>query len=182
MASVVNAYIALGANIGDRLANLRRAVDLLRSADVPPTPIIPVPITSVIEVQRLSPLYESAPVGVTDQAAFLNAVLLAQTDLEPIALLDALQAIEHTIGRRPGRRWGPRPIDLDILTYDDQRIDTERLTVPHPRLTERGFVLQPLADLDPDRVLPGQTQSVRDLLADIDTSDLVLVSGPTWAG
>ena len=167
---MANVYIALGANIGDRLANLRRAVHLLRSGDTPTT-----------SVQRLSPLYESAPVGVTDQPAFLNAVLLAETDLDPTALLDALQAIEHTIGRRPGRRWGPRPIDLDILTYDNQRIDTDRLTVPHPRLTERGFVLRPLADLAPDHVLPGQTQSVRDLLAAIDTSDLVSVSGSTWA-
>ncbi len=173
---MANVYIALGANIGDRLANLRRAVSLLRAADAPATPI-----PSAIKVLRLSPLYESAPVGVTDQPPFLNAVLLAQTDLHPIALLDALQAIEHTIGRRSGPRWGPRPIDLDILTYDDQRIDTERLTVPPPRLTERGFVLQPLADLDPDYVLPGQTHPVRELLADIDTSDLVTVSAPTWA-
>jgi 2-amino-4-hydroxy-6-hydroxymethyldihydropteridine diphosphokinase len=173
---VASVYIALGANIGDRLANLRRAIDLIGASDASTAPI-----TSTIKILRLSPLYESAPVGVTDQPAFLNAVLLAQTDLESLPLLDALQAIEHTIGRRPGRRWGPRPIDLDILTYDDQRIDTERLTVPHPRLTERGFVLQPLADLDPGLILSGQEKPVSDLLAGIDTSDLVVVNGPTWA-
>ena len=159
--------IALGANIGDRHANLRFGL-----AELPPS----------VRVTRLSSLYESAPVGVTDQSAFLNAVCLAQTALEPLALLDRLKAIEQAAGRRPGSRWGPRPLDLDILFFGDRVIDCERLTVPHPRIQERGFVLRPLADLLPDRRLPGWPDDVRTALAAVDTSDLVRVSGPDWGG
>ena len=158
--------IALGANLGDRCANLRRGLALLA------------PDVTVLAV---SPLYESAPVGVTAQPAFFNAVCLVATDLEPLALLDRLQGIEREVGRRPGPRWGPRPLDLDILFYDDLRLESQRLTVPHPRLRERAFVLRPLADLRRDRVLPGWSDGLREALALVDTSDLRRVAGPEWA-
>ena len=165
MADWVEIGIALGANLGDRRANLRFGL-----AWLPPR----------VRVTKLSPLYESAPVGVTDQPAFQNAVCLAETGLEPLPLLDYLKEIEHAAGRRPGRRWGPRPLDLDILFFGDRVIELERLTVPHPRMRERGFVLRPLADLDPERRLPGWTEDVQTALAAIDTSDLVAVAGPEW--
>ena len=86
-----------------------------------------------VRLTAVSPLYESAPWGVTDQPAFLNAALLAETDLSPHALLDKLKAVEAEVGRRPGKRWGPRVVDLDILLYDDLQLDDDRLTIPHPR-------------------------------------------------
>ena len=165
MADWVEIGIALGANLGDRRANLRFGL-----AQLPPR----------VRVTQLSPLYESAPVGVTDQPLFQNAVCLAETGLEPLPLLDFLKEIEHAAGRRPGRRWGPRPLDLDILFFGDRVIESGRLAIPHPRIRERGFVLRPLADLDPDRCLPGWTEDVHTALVAIDTSDLVEIAGPEW--
>ena len=161
--------IALGGNMGDRRASLRRGVALLAPEVV---------------VQAVSALYESAPVGVTDQPSFLNAVVQAETDLAALTLLDKLQAVEYALGRRPGLRWGPRPLDLDLLAYGDEAITSERLTVPHPRIHERGFVLQPLADLVPERVLPGWPDCVRDALVVVQATaqpdDLIRLAGPEW--
>lgn len=157
--------IGIGGNLGDRRANLRRGVALLAPQ---------------IRVIAVSPLYESAPWGVTDQPAFLNAALLAETDLSPHALLDALKAIEAQVGRRPGKRWGPRVIDLDILLYDDRRIEDARLTVPHLRIAERNFVLRPLADLDPARLPPGWTRSVAEALAALGEDGLQRIEGAEW--
>ena len=157
--------IGIGGNLGDRRANLRRGVALLAPQ---------------IRVIAVSPLYESAPWGVTDQPAFLNAALLAETDLSPHALLDALKAIEAQVGRRPGKRWGPRVIDLDILLYDDRRIEDARLTVPHLRIAERNFVLRPLADLDPARLPPGWTRSVAEALAALGEDGLQRIKGAEW--
>ncbi len=166
VASPVEVAIALGGNLGDRHAHLRRGV-----AALPPA----------VLVRRLSPLYESAPWGVSDQPAFLNAVLLAETALAPLALLDCLKAIERAAGREQGPLWGPRPLDLDILLYGDAIIREERLTVPHPRMAERNFVLRPLADLDRDRVPPGWSHSVGQALAEIGREGLRRVAGPRWA-
>ena len=165
MVEVVEVGIALGANVGDRRANLRFAL-----AQLPP----------LVRVTRLSPLYESAPVGVTDQPEFLNAACLALTALEPLELLDHLKAIEQAAGRRPGRHWGPRPLDLDILFFGDCAVATNRLTIPHSRMRERGFVLRPLADLVFDLRLPGWPDDVAAALAAVDTSDLVQVAGAEW--
>ena len=164
------AYIGLGANVGDRLKNLRSAVSLIRST-----------ITSPKAACTFSPLYESLPIGVTDQPLFLNAVLLTKTDLKPFELLDALQLIEHEIGRRPGRRWGPRHIDLDLLLYGEIEMNTTRLILPHPRLSERAFVLGPLTDLDTELNIPGETFAVGELLTKIDASVITCVQGPNWA-
>ena len=129
---VTRVVIALGSNLGDRLANLRAGVAALEARE--------------IRVTARSSVWETAPVP-ADQPAFLNAVVAAETSLRANELLAALKEIEHALGRRPERHWGPRPIDLDILFYGDERIKTSELQVPHPRILERNFVLAPLADI-----------------------------------
>lgn len=127
--------IALGSNLGDRAGNLRAAVAALEEAH--------------LTVTSRSSIWETAPVP-ADQPAFLNAVVTAETWRSPSDLLDVLKEIEHRLGRRPERRWGPRPIDLDILFYGRERVDTPELNIPHASILERSFVLAPLAE-----VLPG---------------------------
>jgi len=138
----VSAYLALGSNLGDRLESLRRAVELL---DARPG----------IDVVRSSRVYETDPVG-PPQPAYLNAVVEVRTDLDPHALLKETQAVEHELGRVRAERWGTRTIDVDVLTFDEREIDEPELVVPHPRMHERGFVLVPLGELDPDPMLPGE--------------------------
>jgi 2-amino-4-hydroxy-6-hydroxymethyldihydropteridine diphosphokinase len=136
------AYLALGSNVGDRLASLRRAVELLDRTDG-------------IAVVGSSRVYETAPVGGPPQGDFLNAVVDVETSLSARDLLRACLAVEEAMGRKRTARWGPRTIDIDILTYGDAAIDEPGLTVPHPRMHERGFVLAPLLELDADPPLPG---------------------------
>lgn len=138
----VTAYLGLGANIGDRLGNLQRAVDLLGQVQG----------TTVV---RSSRVYETDPVGGPPQPPFLNAVLEIATELSPPELLSACGGVENALGRVRVVHWGPRPIDIDILTYDETTIDETDLQVPHPRMHERGFVLAPLAELAEDPPLPG---------------------------
>ena len=152
-------YLALGTNLGDRLANLRAAIDGLA-----PT----------VRVTRESPVYETPPWGVTDQPAFLNTVVEAETDLAPHALLEYLKGLETRLGRQPGVRYGPRLIDLDILFYDDLVLEAPSLVIPHPHLHERAFALVPLADLAPDLRHPVLGLVVRDLLVDVDTTGIRL--------
>jgi 2-amino-4-hydroxy-6-hydroxymethyldihydropteridine diphosphokinase len=135
------AFVALGSNLGERLTNLRRAVTLLGER----------PGVTVI---RSSRVYETDPVG-PPQPDYLNAVIELDTDLSPHELLHALLDVERELGRIREERWGPRVIDLDLLSVDRQVVDDEALTLPHPRMHERGFVLVPLLELDPDPVLPG---------------------------
>jgi 2-amino-4-hydroxy-6-hydroxymethyldihydropteridine diphosphokinase len=134
-------YLALGANLGDRLANLQRAVDELAA-------------TPGIRVVRSSRVYETEPVGGPEQPEYLNAALEVETDLAPHDLLEACLAVEGAMGRVRDERWGPRPIDVDVLTFGTETIDEPDLTVPHPRMHERGFVLVPLAELDADPPVP----------------------------
>jgi len=135
---VTLAYIGLGANLGEREQSILRAVEL-------------------VGARRLSALRETAPWGVVEQPPFLNAVAELETELDARALLDELLWVERTLGRvRDGTRWGPRVIDIDLLVYGDRTIDEPGLTVPHPHLTERLFVLEPLAELVPDLVVPGK--------------------------
>src|SRR2546425_9325206 len=125
-------YIALGSNTGNREANLRMA---LRG------------MTRMSRVKAVSALYESDPVG-PEQPPYYNAVCRVETGLEPASLLRFLKGLEHEIGRRPGgSRWGPRPIDLDILLYEERVLEAEDLVIPHERLAERAFVLVPLAEI-----------------------------------
>jgi 2-amino-4-hydroxy-6-hydroxymethyldihydropteridine diphosphokinase len=137
---VTSAYLALGSNLGDRLATLQRAVDLLSAA-------------GDIRVIRSSRVFETAPVG-PPQPDYLNAVVEIETTLEPRALLAACQAVERELGRERRERWGPRTIDVDVLTYDDLEVDEPDLRIPHPRMHERAFVLVPLGELDADPPLP----------------------------
>jgi 2-amino-4-hydroxy-6-hydroxymethyldihydropteridine diphosphokinase len=132
---MIRAVVGLGANVGDRLAALRDAVAALRR---------------VMRVERLSRVYETAPVGGPPQPDFLNAAALVAYEGGAEDLLDALQAIELQLGRVRMERWGPRPIDLDILLIEGLALETDRLVVPHPRLTQRAFALRPLADVAPD--------------------------------
>ena len=143
-------YLALGSNIGDREKNLREAIRLLAESSV--------------HVLRLSSIYETEPVDYLDQAWFLNAVLAAQTDLSPTALLRALRDIESHIGSKKAFAKGPRLIDLDILLYDDATIDTPELQIPHPRMLQRNFVLVPLAEIAPVLRHPSWPSTVSDLL------------------
>ena len=153
----MRAYVALGANLGDREAALRRAVAALAGrAD-----------TSVVAV---SGLRETDPVGYVDQPRFLNGAVLIETELGARALLEELLEIERTLGRvRDGRRDGPRAIDLDLLLYGDETIAAPGLTVPHPRLHERRFVLEPLAEIDPELEIPGRG-TVSQLLTALDAA------------
>jgi len=137
------AYIALGANLGDPAATVNAAFAALDQ--LPQSRLL-----------AKSALYRTAPVGIADQPEFVNAAALIETTLAPEALLDALLAIEQTFGRVRAERNGPRTLDLDILLYDDLTLATPRLTLPHPRLHLRAFVLQPLADLAPDLAIPGR--------------------------
>ena len=148
-------YLGLGANLGARRQTLRQALAGLPAALGGP-------------ILRVSRLYESAPWGVTDQPLFLNLALAAETTLEPRPLLAAVKRLEAAAGRRPGLRWGPRLLDIDILLYDDRTVAEPDLTIPHPRLLQRRFVLQPLADIWPagqpllGRPLPALLAAVAD--------------------
>lgn len=149
------AYVALGGNLGDPRRQVLDAVDAL--ARLPRTRLL-----------RRSHLYRTPPWGVLEQPPFVNAVALLETGLAPHDLLDALLAIEQRAGRVRAERNGPRTLDLDLLHMDGVRLDDARLTLPHPRIAERAFVLLPLADLAPELVLPGQGR-VAHLLAAVPT-------------
>lgn len=135
------AYLSLGSNIGDRFDYLRSSVQLLNDSEG-------------IQVKRVSSVYETDPVGYVDQAAFLNIVVELKTFLSPHDLLKRCNEIEEENGRIRELRWGPRTVDLDILLYNEENVKTEDLIIPHPRMMERGFVLIPLVELDPELVEP----------------------------
>jgi 2-amino-4-hydroxy-6-hydroxymethyldihydropteridine diphosphokinase len=153
-------YLGLGSNVGDRLEHLRAAVALLREHGV--------------GVEAVSSTYETEPVGeVLDQPDFLNAAARVRTELEPEPLLDLCKAIEVEQGRMlAAARHSPRPLDLDLLLLDDLELATERLTLPHPEVTSRRFVLAPLLELDPDLTLPDGTR-LADCLAALGTGQRV---------
>lgn len=135
-------YIALGTNIGDREKHLTEACSLLDGH-------------AHIALGRVSSVYETEPVGYTEQRQFLNMATELFTDLAPHALLSAMLKIESRLGRKRLIRWGPRKIDLDILLYNQEQVDIPSLQIPHPRMTERAFVLVPLAEIAPDGAIPG---------------------------
>jgi 2-amino-4-hydroxy-6-hydroxymethyldihydropteridine diphosphokinase len=144
--------LALGANVGDRLGMLRAAVAGL---------------ASYVNVTTVSPIYETAPAYVTDQPFFLNAVILAKTKLEPLALLWSVKQLETELGRTPTFRYGPRAIDIDILFHGEHIVASPELTLPHPRMVEREFVLRPLADVEKNWKHPQTGYTAGEMLARI---------------
>lgn len=160
-------YLALGSNLGDRSVNLNAAIQA---------------IGRQVLVSRSSPVYETPPWGITDQPAFLNQVIAGETRLSPMDLLTFLKQIERDLGRRPGVRYGPRPIDLDILLYNDLVLNLPGLNIPHARLAERAFVLVPLADLAPDLRHPLNGETIGRLLEELDRTGIHPYLPPSAAG
>ena len=146
---MTRAYVGVGANLGDRETTIRAALSALPG------------------VVGVSELRQTDPVGVVDQPRYLNGAVALETELGARELLETLLAIERKLGRERRERWGPRTIDLDLLLYGEETIDEPGLTVPHPRLHERRFALEPLLDLDPEVAIPGRGR-VSDLLAELD--------------
>jgi len=166
---MARAYLGLGANVGNRRENLSMAVRLIGER---------------CAVVSVSSLYRSEAVVLEGQAPgpdYLNAACEVTTDLSPQELLRFAKRIEHDIGRRPAGRWAPRPIDVDILLYDDAVIDTPELTVPHPCLAERSFVIVPLAELAAGVAHPLLRATIGELAADVDLTGLEHLEGPEWA-
>jgi 2-amino-4-hydroxy-6-hydroxymethyldihydropteridine diphosphokinase len=156
---MAEALLALGGNVGEVRETIERALAMLCAGDD-------------LRLTARSSDYATPPWGVADQPPFVNLCVAVETALTPHALLARVQAVEQALGRTRAqeRRWGPRPIDIDILAYDDVTLDGADLTLPHPRLFERAFVLVPLAEIVPDRVIAGQR--VRDALAKVDTAGI----------
>jgi 2-amino-4-hydroxy-6-hydroxymethyldihydropteridine diphosphokinase len=151
-------YLGLGANLGDRERNLDAALKR---------------IAGFVNISKLSSIYETEPWGVSEQPWFLNRVCEGTTSLSPVDLLRRVKKIETEMGRAEGIRFGPRPIDIDILIYDHLVTLSPALTIPHPRLHERAFVLVPLAEIAPDLVHPRLHVTVRELLSRLDAAQAV---------
>lgn len=143
------AYLGIGGNIGDTRANIEDTIELLKRNDA-------------IEVTNISSFYETEPVGYTDQDWFLNVVVEVETTLEPLELLDYCQYIENELKRERTIRWGPRTIDVDILLYENYSSDSEVLTVPHPRMTQRAFAMVPLYEINTELVIDGK--DIKDII------------------
>ncbi len=152
-------YISLGSNLGDREKNLRTAIAALAEANV--------------QVTRISSLYETEPVDLREQPWFLNCVVQAETEVPALDLLRALRGIESRMGSKKLVPKGPRLIDLDILLYGDQTIDTPELHVPHPRMLQRKFVLVPLAEIAPNLKHPSWEETVQEMLANLSDPNVV---------
>jgi 2-amino-4-hydroxy-6-hydroxymethyldihydropteridine diphosphokinase len=162
---MTQAFVALGSNLQDPASQVRTA--LIELAELPQTRLV-----------RQSPLYRSDPMGPPDQPDYINAVAELDTELTAVELLQELQNLEHAHGRvRDGERWGPRILDLDLLLYGDAQINTETLTVPHPGIAQRVFVLYPLQDIAPNLRIPG-IGTLRELIRRIPTAGLIRVGEP----
>jgi 2-amino-4-hydroxy-6-hydroxymethyldihydropteridine diphosphokinase len=163
----VKVFVGIGSNLGDRERNIRRAVDEVAS----------LPFTKLITV---SSLYDSEPVGDVEQANFVNAVAQIETELQPRRLLWNLMLIEKRMGRVRTIRWGPRPIDLDVIIYGKSIIQEEGLSIPHPEMDKRAFVLIPLLEIDPDLVHPRSREPLRKLLRKLKPHCSVKRKGRFW--
>jgi 2-amino-4-hydroxy-6-hydroxymethyldihydropteridine diphosphokinase len=155
----VTVYLCLGSNMGNRQANMDKALEFLSQR---------------LQLKKVSSLYDTEPVGNTEQPRFLNMVCQVNTRLAPEELLTLAKGIELKLGRVPGKSNMPRPIDIDILFYGDRVVKTKKLVIPHPRLTERAFVLVPLDEIAPDFVHPVNGKTVRELLENVTEKQGVL--------
>lgn len=155
--------LGLGSNLGNRVRHLERGLERLRAH---------------VDLESVSSIYETQPVELRDQPWFLNLVCRGMTRLKPRALLEFVQEVEAAEGRKRGVRFGPRTLDIDILAYDDRVIDEPELQVPHPRMTERAFVLEPLVEIAPDWRHPQLGRTARELRADLGDAVLRLVADP----
>jgi len=149
-------YLGLGSNLGDRMGSLTMALERLSQR---------------VTIREISSVYETEPLGFKEQPLFLNAVVSAMTELDPFELLRFIKQIESDLGRKPGFRNAPRPIDIDILFYGDLVTQTPELTIPHPGVAERAFVLVPLVEIAPEFVHPVRQRKVDDLLAEVNGLD-----------
>jgi 2-amino-4-hydroxy-6-hydroxymethyldihydropteridine diphosphokinase len=156
-------YIGLGSNLGDRVANLREAGQRL---------------SAIVKIEKASQLYVAAPLGYIRDDAFVNAVIRGTTGLKPLELLEMMQAIEAAMGRRSGVQYGPRPIDLDLLFYGAVQMETRKLSIPHPRIAQRAFVLKPLAEIAPDLMHPVLYYTISQLLQDAEDVEQVQIYQP----
>lgn len=148
--------LALGSNMGDSLELINQSVEQL---------------TTVMHITGQAPIYTSRPVGVTDQPDFFNTAITGTTNLTPHELLAAVKSIEQQVGRVERYRWGPREIDIDIIFYDDSILDSPELIIPHPQMSQREFVLRPLADINDELIDPVSKQSVGQLLDQLSDSN-----------
>jgi 2-amino-4-hydroxy-6-hydroxymethyldihydropteridine diphosphokinase len=155
-------FLSFGTNLGDRLANLRTALEAL---------------SPEVVITDQSKIYETPAWGFEDQPAFLNMAIKGTTILKPEPLLNHLKHLETRLGREPSFHWGPRLIDIDLLFYDDFVMDTPQLVIPHPRLHERAFVLVPMADIAPDFVHPILGKTINQLLEGMDKTGIIPISG-----
>lgn len=153
-------YVAIGANMGDRKANITRAIELLKE--------------KINDIQ-LAPIYETKAFGVTNQPNFYNTALAGKTELMPEELLKFVKEVEKRVGRVARYRWGPREIDVDIIFYNGLILKSEQLTIPHPGITERFFVLKPLSDLAPNLVHPVLHKSISELLSQLPKEPIKLI-------
>ena len=149
--------LALGSNLGDRFENLQQALK---------------EISERVSIIKTSSVYETPPWGYSDQPEFYNQVLSGITSLNPVELLTFVKNIENNMGRVNNFQNGPRLIDIDILLFGEQIIDSEKLVIPHPRMLERGFVLLPLAEIEPDLIIPGTNKKVLELLQNVDKTGI----------
>ena len=162
---MANAYVGFGSNIEDRLNYITQALQLLLEVDR-------------VSLIQISSLYETEPVGYEEQGWFLNGVVAVETDLPVHQLLALLKEIEKGVGRQHRARWGPREVDLDLLIYDQCCINTPDLTVPHPEMHRRSFVLVPFAEIAPDVLHPIFQQNIRTLLSNLNDEKTVKLAAP----
>lgn len=151
---MADVFLGLGSNLGDRINNIREALGLIEKS-------------GKIRLVDVSSLYETMPVGVTGQPEFINCAARVETDLDPHSLLNMLKAVETALGRKPNAHFRPRPIDIDILLYDDINLESLELVIPHSRLRSRRFVLEPLLELEPEASDPITGKPLKEFLGDV---------------